>query len=165
MPTDPNSALLFFAAGLLGIYAECCFPGTVIPGSAGGVLFLLSIAGFVEMGVHPGAAFLVLAGFILLASDAWFHTRWMLAGTGVILIVTGFILLHDRMRPVLAATVAGPLAVITVVLLSIAFRASENKKQKEGVGFWHSDDIFSSVGSTPLTREYSVEGSDSRRVK
>jgi membrane-bound ClpP family serine protease len=152
MPTDPNTALLFFAAGLLGIYAEFCFPGIVLPGVAGGVLFLLSIAGFVEMGARWSGALLMLAGFALLAADALFHRRWMLAAAGVILIVAGAIRLHEGMRPLLAASVAGPLAVITVLLLSIAVRASENKKQKVGVVFWHADDIFSSVGDAPHGR-------------
>jgi len=149
MPTDPNTALLFFAAGLLGIYAELCFPGTVIPGALGGVFLLLSIAGFVEMGVRWSAACMMLAGFLLLAGEAVWHTRWVLATAGVVLVVIGAIRLHAGMRPVLAASIVGPLAIITVALLSIAIRASENKKHKEGIVFWHSDDIFSSVGSTP----------------
>jgi membrane-bound ClpP family serine protease len=73
MPTDPNTALLFFTAGLLGIYAEFCFPGTVIPGAVGGVFYLLSIAGFVGMGVRWSAACMMLAGFILLAAEAPFQ--------------------------------------------------------------------------------------------
>ena len=150
MPTDPNSALMFFAAGLFGIYAEFCFPGTVLPGAAGGVLFLLGIAGFVEMGVRWSAALLVLAGFVLLAAEAVLHTRWVLAGAGVPLIVTGTIRLHAGMRPLLAASVAWSLAVISILLLSIAVRAGENKKQKIGVVFWPSDDIFSSVGDVPI---------------
>jgi len=161
MPTDPNTALLFFAAGLIGIYAECCFPGIVIPGTVGGVFFLLSIAGFVEMGVRPTAAAMVLAGFLLLAGEAWFQARWVLAVAGGVLIATGFIRLHQGMRPVLAASVSIPLAVLTALLFSIAVRASENKKQSKGVVFWHSADIFSSVGSTPITRVRSTDRIDS----
>ena len=146
MPTDPNVAFLFFATGLTGIYAEFCFPGTVIPGAAGGVLFLLGIAGFVEMRVKWSAVCLMLAGFVLLAAEAFLQTRWVLASAGVVSIVAGSFRLHERMHPVLAALVAAPLAVITVVLLSVAMRASANKNQKEGVVFWHSNDIFSSVG-------------------
>lgn len=152
MPTNPNTALMFFAAGLLGVYAEFCFPGTVLPGVAGGVLFLLGIAGFVEMGVRWSAALLVVAGFVLSAAEAVLHARWVLAAAGVLAIVTGTIRLHDGMRPLLAASVAGPLAVITILLLCIAVRAGENKKQKIGVVFWPSDDIFSSMGDVPLGR-------------
>src|SRR5262249_41951515 len=148
----------------IGIYAEFCFPGTVIPGSAGGVLFLLSIAAFVEMGVRPAAALMVVAGFILITLDAWSHARWVLASAGAVLIMTGFARLHPGMRPLLSASIGAPLAIITTLLLSIAVQASENKKQKGGVVFWHSDDIFSSVGSTPKTKAFTVEGSDSRRV-
>jgi membrane-bound ClpP family serine protease len=146
MPTDPNIAFLFLAAGLIGIYAEFCFPGTVIPGAAGGVLFLLGFAGFVEMGVRRSAVCFVAAGFVLLAAEVFLHTRWALAAAGVILIAAGSSRLHEGLRPVLAAPVAGALAVITAVLLCLAVRASANKNHKEGVVFWHSDDIFSSVG-------------------
>ena len=146
MPTDPNTAFLFFAAGLLGIYAEFCFPGAVVPGAAGGVLFLLGVAGFLEMGVRWSAVCLVIAGFVLLAADALLHTRWVLAAGGVVLVAAGAIRLHDGMRPMRAALVAVPLAAITVALLCIAVRGSENKNHKKGVVFWHSDDIFSAVG-------------------
>jgi len=91
-------------------------------------------------------------------------TRWVLASAGVILVIIGSIRLHDGMRPLLAFAVAGLLAVIAEVLFSIAVLASENKKQEKGVVFWHSDDIFSSVGSTSTTREYPGEKSESRRV-
>ena len=90
MPTDPNTAMCFFAAGLLGIYAEFCFPGAVPPGAVGGVLFLLSIAGFVEMAARASGALLMLAGFALLAADAVYHTQWKLAAAGVIFIVAAY---------------------------------------------------------------------------
>ena len=150
MPTDPNIAFLFLAAGLIGIYAEFCFPGTVIPGAAGGVVFLLGIAGFVKMGVRWSAVFLVAGGFVFLFAEALMHSSWVLAAGGVVLVILGSIRLHSGMRPLLAVLVAAPLAVFTVVLLSVAVRASENKNQKEGVVFWHSDDIFSSVGVLTL---------------
>ena len=161
MPTDPNIALLFAAAGLLGIYGEFCFPGAVIPGAAGGVLFLLSIAGFVEMGARLSAAIFLLAGFALLAAEAWFHTRWILAIAGTTLIVIGAVRLHEHMHPWLATAVSMPLAMLTVFLFFIAVRASENKKHKEGVVFWHPDDIFSSVGITHLGKKEITLGRDS----
>ena len=153
MPTDPNTAFLFFAAGLIGIYGELCFPGTVVPGVAGGVVFLLGIAGFMQMGLRWSAVFLLLAGFVFLATEALLHTRWVFAAAGVLLVIAGSIRLHDGIRPVLAASVAAPLAVITLVLLCVAVRASENKNHKEGVVFWHCYDIFSSVGRTVPSRD------------
>ncbi len=146
MPTDPNTALLFFVAGLLGIYAEFCFPGTVIPGAAGGVLFLLSIAGFVEIGVRWSAVCILVGGFVLLAAEALLHTRWVLATAGVVLVAAGSMRLHNGIRPGLAVAVTVPLAIITVVLFSTAVRARENKNQKVGVVFWRTEAIFSFVG-------------------
>ncbi len=44
MLANPNIALLVAALGLLGVYAEFCRPGRVLPGVIGGVLLLTGIA-------------------------------------------------------------------------------------------------------------------------
>lgn len=44
MVSDPNVALAMIALGLLGIYAEFCLPGKVVPGILGGILLLTGLA-------------------------------------------------------------------------------------------------------------------------
>ena len=44
MVPDPNVAIAMIALGLLGIYAEFCLPGKVVPGVVGGVLLLVGLA-------------------------------------------------------------------------------------------------------------------------
>ena len=73
--------MLLLAAGLCGVYAEFIFPGSVIPGAAGGVLAMLGIAGVLRGPVDARAVLLVGA----------------------------------------------PMALLTVVLLAIAWRARRNK--------------------------------------
>jgi hypothetical protein len=41
---DPNLALVLMALGIAGIYIELCWPGKILPGVAGGVLFLVGFA-------------------------------------------------------------------------------------------------------------------------
>ena len=73
--------VLLVVAGLCGIYAEFIWPCKVIPGAAGGVLFMLGLAGMMKGPVDVHAA--------------------VLLGT--------------------------PIAVLTVALLAIAWRARRNK--------------------------------------
>ena len=53
MVTDPNLAIVLIAIGVLGIYAELCRPGRVVPGVLGGVAFLVGVASLVN--APPGA--------------------------------------------------------------------------------------------------------------
>ncbi|MEO5924700.1 MAG: DUF6152 family protein [Bryobacteraceae bacterium] len=48
MVSDPNLALLLIALGTLGVYAECCLPGKVVPGVVGGVLLTIGLASLVN---------------------------------------------------------------------------------------------------------------------
>lgn len=53
MIADPNLAIALIAIGLLGIYAEFCLPGKVVPGVLGGILLLIGAATLVNT---PNAA-------------------------------------------------------------------------------------------------------------
>ena len=48
MVSDPNIAIALVALGLLGIYAEFCLPGKVVPGVAGGIFLLTGLASLVN---------------------------------------------------------------------------------------------------------------------
>ena len=54
MFTDPNLAIFLIAMGVLGIYAELCRPGRVVPGVFGGVALLVGLASLVN--APPGAS-------------------------------------------------------------------------------------------------------------
>ena len=48
MVADPNLAIAMIAIGLLGIYAEFCLPGKVLPGVLGGIFLLIGTASLVN---------------------------------------------------------------------------------------------------------------------
>jgi membrane-bound ClpP family serine protease len=58
--------MLLVAAGLCGVYAEFIWPGSVIPGAAGGVVLMLGLAGLARGPIDPRAVALVGAPLVLL---------------------------------------------------------------------------------------------------
>jgi membrane-bound ClpP family serine protease len=48
MVSDPNTAILLIALGVLAIYVELCRPGRVVPGVFGGVILLVGFASLVN---------------------------------------------------------------------------------------------------------------------
>lgn len=58
--------MLLVVAGLCGVYAEFIWPGTVIPGAAGGVVFMLGIAGMMNGPVDMRAVVLLGTPFTIL---------------------------------------------------------------------------------------------------
>jgi membrane-bound serine protease (ClpP class) len=50
MLANPNIALFIAALGVIGIYAELCRPGRVVPGIIGGVALLTGIASLTKTG-------------------------------------------------------------------------------------------------------------------
>lgn len=74
---DANAAWALLAAGLLLIYWELCRPGSVLPGTLGGVCALVAVARFAAANPAPvplQALGLFAAGWIALGSEAWL--RW-----------------------------------------------------------------------------------------
>jgi membrane-bound ClpP family serine protease len=70
MLADANIALLIAALGLLGVYAELCRPGRVIPGIAGGIALLTGLASLTKTG-PPSPLWATAVLLPLLAITAW----------------------------------------------------------------------------------------------
>jgi membrane protein implicated in regulation of membrane protease activity len=67
--------MLLVVAGLCGVYAEFIWPCKVIPGAAGGVVFMVGLAGMLKGRVDVQAAMLLGVPFavltIALLAIAW----------------------------------------------------------------------------------------------
>ena len=74
MVSDPNIAILLIALGTLGISAEFCLPGKVIPGVLGSVVFTVGVASLLNT---PGAIHwpLAIATIVPVACVTIFLTR------------------------------------------------------------------------------------------
>jgi membrane-bound serine protease (ClpP class) len=83
----------FLLAGILGIYLEVKFHGTLIPGILGGICFLIFFAGHYVAGLAGWEVFaLFFLGMLLLLSELFVHPGTILPGVaGAMLIVASLL--------------------------------------------------------------------------
>ncbi len=130
---DPNVAFLLAMIGVLGVYWELCAPGSVLPGSLGGVLLLVGVFGLSRQPLRLGGVIVVGLGIALLlaapftgivtaarGSQAAVHGT---AFAGVLACCLGLVFLIAppiRIHPILAAGAGGPVACLGSYLWMIA---------------------------------------------
>ncbi len=121
---SPAQAYASLIAGLLLIYVECCRPGTVLPGAAGSVLFLLSLSRIAEFGFTADGLVLIAAGLALIAIESILRWPGIPGMAGAVVLAAGVTRLAQQ-RPI-SWSAALPLsllfAAVTVVLGSLAWR-------------------------------------------
>ncbi len=130
---DPNVAFILLAVGALALYAEFNHPGAVVPGTVGVVFILLAVFALNLLPTRFAALGLIVAAFVLFTLEAKFTTHGVLALGGIVTLTLGGLLLVDAPIPEMqvhlttALAVSLPLGLITVFLMSIAFKARANK--------------------------------------
>jgi len=130
---DPNVAFILLAVGALALYAEFNHPGAVVPGTVGVVFILLAVFALNLLPTRFAALGLIVAAFVLFTLEAKFTTHGVLALGGIVTLTLGGLLLVDapipemRVHLTTALAVSLPLGLITVFLMSIAFKARANK--------------------------------------
>lgn len=129
---DPNIALILVVVGALGICAEFCAPGKIVPGVLGGILLLLGLSAIAVLPLNWLGAALFLLALPLLALEARFPARGMLSAGAAIAMVLGAVMLIDgppqsRIRWITALSVSLPFTCIATLLLKTAARARRNK--------------------------------------
>ncbi len=132
---DPNFAVLLLILGGLLIYLEFNVPGTIVPGSVGTLMVLLSLFALNLLPIAYTAVALLLAALVLFLLEVKFSSHGILAFVGIVCIVFGLLTLVDgpipEMRVHLATALAAGIGfgVITIFLTTIAVRARRNKVQ------------------------------------
>jgi membrane-bound serine protease (ClpP class) len=130
---NPSVTFLLFAIGMMLIYFEFNHPGTVVPGVVGVILVLLSIFALNILPTRFGALALIVGAFILFGLEVKFTSHGLLGLGGTVMMVVGAMLLVDGPIPQMrvgfwtALAVSVPLSVITIFLMTIAYRAFHNK--------------------------------------
>jgi len=130
---DPNIAFILLAVGALALYAEFNHPGAVVPGTVGIVFILLAIFALNLLPTRFAAIGLIIAAFVLFTLEAKFAAHGVLALGGIVTLTLGGLLLVDAPIPEMrvhlstALAVSLPLGLITVFLMTIAFKARANK--------------------------------------
>lgn len=91
--TDPNLAVLLLVLGGLLIYLEFNVPGTIVPGSLGTLLVLLSLFGLNLLPIRHTAVLLLIAAVVLMVLETKFASHGILALVGTISLVFGLVTL------------------------------------------------------------------------
>ncbi|MGD0445612.1 MAG: nodulation protein NfeD [Edaphobacter sp.] len=131
--TNPDIAVLLLVLGGLLIYLEFNVPGTVVPGSIGTLLVLLSLFGLNLLPIRHTSVVLLLAAFVLMVLEAKYGSHGVLALAGIVSLVFGLATLVDGPIPELrvhTATAVGAglgFGAITFGLAWIALRARRGK--------------------------------------
>jgi membrane-bound serine protease (ClpP class) len=129
---DPNVGFLLLIIGALGVYVEFTSPGLILPGVAGGILFLLGLSSLAVLPINWIGAALLLLGGTLLILEVKFASHGVLGIGGTVSMVLGALLLVNgppevRIHLATALSVVLPFAAISLFLVTLAVRARRNK--------------------------------------
>jgi membrane-bound serine protease (ClpP class) len=130
---DPNMAFIFFSLGMMALYAEFNHPGAVIPGVIGIICISLAVVAFNLLPTSLAAVFLILGAFALFGLEVKFQTHGALGLGGIVLMIIGALLLVDgpipemRVKLITALSVTIPIGLITIFLVTVAYKAHRNK--------------------------------------
>ncbi|WP_414650676.1 NfeD family protein [Ensifer sp.] len=116
--TDPNIAVILMMVGIYGIIFEFLSPGSVAPGTIGGISLLLGLYALSVLPVSFAGAGLILLGIGLMVAEAHSPSFGVLGAGGSVALVLGAAILFDTGTPGLQVS----WAVLTVLgLASLAF--------------------------------------------
>src|SRR5580704_17897850 len=129
---DPNIGFLLLIIGALGIYVEFTSPGLILPGVAGGIVFLLGLSSLAVLPINWIGAALLLLGGVMLILEVKFASHGVLGVGGTVAMVLGALLLVNgppevRIHLATALSVVLPFALISVFLVTLAVQARRNK--------------------------------------
>jgi membrane-bound ClpP family serine protease len=121
--------------GALVAYIEFLRPGWVAPAVIGGVVAMVGFARLATFGFYAEGVALFLAGAALIVFEAWlwprFRAWFLIAGPGVLVMSWGaahLVRLPAQINAEAAEAAVLLFAIVTVPLLSTAFRARRNKR-------------------------------------
>ena len=132
---------MLLVIGALGIYVEFSSPGLIAPGVLGAIMVLLGLSAISVLPINWLGAALMLLAFTLFALEVKVASHGILGAGGAAAMVLGAVMLIDspipemRIRWATAIGLALPFSAITVFLLSLAWRARQNKVEtgREGM--------------------------------
>ena len=131
--TDPNLAVLLLVLGGLLVYLEFNVPGTIVPGSLGTLLILVSLFGLNLLPIRHTAIALLLAALVMMVLETKFASHGILALAGTISLVFGLATLVDGPIPELRVHLGTALGAglgfgaISFLLAWLALKAHHNK--------------------------------------
>ncbi|MDG6777734.1 nodulation protein NfeD [Thiomicrorhabdus sp. zzn3] len=97
--TNPNVAYILMLIGIYGLILEFYNPGSVLPGTIGGISLLLALYAFQLLPINYAGMGLILLGAILMIAEAFEPSFGVLGIGGVTAFVIGSVILMDTKAP------------------------------------------------------------------
>lgn len=116
--TNPNIAYLLMLIGIYGLIFEFSIPGSVVPGTIGGICLLLALFAFQLLPINYAGMALILLGIALMAAEAFIPGFGVLGFGGLLAFIVGSVILIDTDQPGFGIS---PAIIGAVALSSAAF--------------------------------------------
>ncbi|WP_457580661.1 NfeD family protein [Ensifer canadensis] len=97
--TDPNIAIILMMIGIYGLIFEFLSPGSVVPGTVGGICLLLGLYALAVLPVSYAGLGLILLGVGLMVAEAHSPSFGVLGAGGALALVLGAAILFDTDTP------------------------------------------------------------------
>jgi membrane-bound serine protease (ClpP class) len=97
--TNPSIAYILLMIGIYGLAFEFSNPGSIVPGTIGGICLLLALYAFQLLPVNYAGAGLILLGVALMLAEAFVPSFGILGLGGAVAFVIGSVILIDTDIP------------------------------------------------------------------
>ncbi len=97
--TNPSMAYILLMVGIYGLILEFSHPGSIVPGTVGGICFLLALYALQLLPVNYAGMGLILFGVALMIVEAFMPSFGILGLGGVAAFVIGSVILMDTDVP------------------------------------------------------------------
>lgn len=130
--TDPNVAYLLMLVGIYGLIFELSNPGSILPGTLGGICLLLALFAFSVLPIDYAGVALVLLGIALMVSEHFVASFGILGLGGIVAFVIGSIIMFEPGSTnfgLSISVIVGSTAVSTgLLLLALAMLVRSRRK-------------------------------------
>lgn len=136
MLTNPSLAYLLLLAGILGIALELYNPGSILPGTVGGVSLILAFFALQQLPVNAAGILLLLLGLVLFFLEIKVPSYGILSVGGFVSLVLGSIFLYrtDTMVGVSFSVILPTVLFFAAFLLFAATMAARAQKRQGMTG-------------------------------
>lgn len=114
--TNPNIAYILLLIGIYGLILEFAHPGSVVPGTIGGICLLLGLYSLQLLPINYAGVGLILLGVGLMVAEAFQPSFGILGIGGTVAFVIGSVILLDTEAPGFGIDLS---VIITFTLLSM----------------------------------------------
>jgi len=130
--TDPNMAYLLLLAGIYGLMFEFLNPGSLLPGTVGGICLVVGLYALNMLPINMAGLSLLLIGISLMVAEAFAPSFGVLGLGGIMAFIAGSFMLMDsslpgyQIAPALIISTAVASGFIAIMVLSILIKARHN---------------------------------------